>query len=249
MRFKLITLGAVSLAVLILIGVISMVMLTNSNRNYEMANNMNEVSRLAEQNETLMVQYISTKDIQFVNEMLTNTEKSYDIINSNRPNANYRKQWNELNSLLEQNASNMQEITELTTERGFDGSSGMYQKISENDTQLHEQLNILSDNASWIDISMISTGNFLEGSTEVNGATYQQFRYVNTIPDVRNRNTLAVRLGGERVEYKGTAYITGVTLSNDTSEVNIDLEKTSDFVLNNSYGSALTGVAYMEFAG
>lgn len=249
MRFKLITLGAVSLAVLILIGVISMVMLTNSNRNYEMANNMNEVSRLAEQNETLMVQYISTKDIQFVNEMLTNTEKSYDIINSNRPNANYRKQWNELNSLLEQNASNMQEITELTTERGFDGSSGMYQKISENDTQLHEQLNILSDNASWIDISMISTGNFLEGSTEVNGATYQQFRYVNTIPDVGNRNTLAVRLGGDSVEYKGNAYITGVTLSNDTSEVNIDLEKTSDFVLNNSYGSALTGVAYMEFAG
>lgn len=249
LRFKLILLGSVSLAVLLLIGIISMVMLSNSNRNYEMANHMNEVSRLSEKNDTLMVQYIASRDVQNVNDILTNREKAYDIIHNNKPNLQYRKEWGQLEKLLDQNKSNMQKVNDLSVERGFDGSTGIYQNIVKNDSQLHEQLAELNNIASWIDISMISSGNFVEGSTELDGTTYQQFRYVNNIPDSGNRNKINIRIGGDGVEYKGTVYLTDVTLRNGNSETPIDLDKSSDFALNNSYGSALTGVEYTTFNG
>ena len=249
LRFKLWLLGTVSLVVLLLIGIISMVMLSNSNRNYEMANHMNEVSRFSEQNDTLMVQYIASRDVQYVNEILTNREESYHIIQHNNPNLQYRKDWDELEGLLGQAKSNMEKINDLSAQRGFDASTGIYRGIVENDGLLHEQLAALSSNGSWIDISMISSANFVEGSTDMDGATYQQFRYVNDIPDVGNRDKMGVRIGGESVEYKGTAYLTDITFRNDNTEETIDLDKTSDFTLNNSYGSALTGVEYTTFNG
>jgi len=249
LRFKLILLGSVSLAVLLLIGIISMVMLSNSNRNYEMANHMNEVSRLSEKNDTLMVQYIASRDVQNVNDILTNREKAYDIIHNNKPNLQYRKEWGQLEKLLDQNKSNMQKVNDLSVERGFDGSTGIYQNIVKNDSQLHEQLAELNNIASWIDISMISSGNFVEGSTELDGTTYQQFRYVNNIPDSGNRNKINIRIGGDGVEYKGTVYLTDVTLRNGNSETPVDWGKSAGFALKNSYGSAVTGEEYTPVIG
>src|SRR5690606_1234708 len=104
-----------------------------------------------------------------------------------------RKEWGQLEELLDQTKSNMQKVNDLSVERGFDGSTGIYQNIVKNDGQLHEQLAELNNIASWIDISMISSGNFVQGSTEVDGTSYQQFRYVNNIPDSGNRNKINIR--------------------------------------------------------
>ncbi|MDQ0231384.1 methyl-accepting chemotaxis protein [Metabacillus malikii] len=249
LKAKLMLLGAVCLAIVLLIGGMSLIMMDGNNEKYEMTNHMNQVNRLAEQNETLNVLYVSSKDSKYLEELSSNTEEAFSIIEKNNPTLKYTKKWNELEKLLEQNKVNMADILKLTNERGFDPSTGINQKLLDNGNKIQEQLALLNEISVWVDIPMLNTNSLIQGTENVDGKTYNKYTYTNTIPDKGDRDNMQVRIGGDSVEYKGTAYVTNVQLTNDSTNTVIDFEKVSEQAVNNSYGSALNGVEFTNFKG
>lgn len=249
LKFKLMLLGGVCLVILLLIGSMSLIMLDNNNDNYETTNQMNQVNRLTEQNETLDVMYLNSKDSKYLDEINTNINNAFEIISNNEPNSKYKKEWDDLETLLAQNKSNMQEIINLSKQRGFDSSTGIYQKLNENDQLLQEQMNLLNGIPVWVDISMATTTHLLLGSETVDETTYSKYRYTNNIPEKGDRDRLIARIGGESVEYKGTAYLTNIQLMNESSNTTIDFNEQKDYILQRSYGSAFGGIEYTTFQG
>ncbi|WP_110931592.1 methyl-accepting chemotaxis protein [Paenibacillus bouchesdurhonensis] len=249
LKFKLMFLSAVCLVIILLIGGMSLTMLGNNNQSYEMTTHMSQVNRLSEQNETLDVMYVSSKDSNYLDEIYANIDQAFNIINTNNPNGKYKEEWDNLGALLAQNKSNMQEIIELSNERGFDLSTGIFQKLIENEGSLQEQRDLLNKIPSWIDIPMLNTAPLLQDSDTIDGVTYSKYRYINDIPDKGDRDKLLARIGGDSVEYKGTAYLTKIQLLNESSQTAVDFAKVSEFTTQRSYGSALDGIEYTTFQG
>ncbi|WP_164744353.1 hypothetical protein, partial [Paenibacillus xylaniclasticus] len=249
LKFKLILLGTVCLVILLLVGGMSLVMLNNSNNSYDLTNQMNQINRLSEQNETLNVQYVYSKNSSYLNEISSNVEKAYNIARNNDSSGDYKDSWNQLTSLLEDNNSNMQQIIKLVGERGFDTSTGIYGKISENASLLQEQLDAIDKVGNWTDIPMLSTGNFFKGTEVINGTAYSKYRYVNKLPDKGNRDALSARIGGDSIDYKATAYITKIELLSGSEAATIDFSQNPSYVLSTSYGGALGGLEYVTFNG
>nr|WP_078554391.1 methyl-accepting chemotaxis protein [Bacillus alkalicellulosilyticus] len=247
LKAKLVLLGVVCLVILLLIGGTSLVMLSNNNDNYKITSDMNQVNRLTEQNETLNVLYLSSMEMQHLEGISQNVNSAYKIIRSKNPTLKYRKDWKELENILDLNNSNMSEITELTKQRGFEPTTGIYQKLIENEGAYQEQLHALSDIQSWVDIPMRNTGNLLVETEEVDGKTYSIYRYVNDIPDVGDRKKLSARIGGDSVDYNETVYLTNIEFVNDSTSTSIDIETVSEFALQNSYGAALGGLTFETF--
>lgn len=249
LKFKLMLLSAVCLVIILLIGGMSLTMLNSNHQNYQMTTHMSQVNRLSEQNETLDVMYVSSKDSNYLDEIYTNIDQAFNIINTNQPNSKYNKEWGNLGTLLAQNKSNMQQIIDLSDERGFDLSAGIYQKLNDNESSLQEQRDLLSKIANWVDIPMLNTATLLLGTETVDGTTYSKYRYFNNIPDKGDRDKLLARIGGDAVEYKGTAYLTNIQLINESSQTVIDFAKVSDSALQRSYGSAFDGIEFTTFQG
>jgi len=91
LKFKLMLLSAVCLVIILLIGGMSLAMLNNNNQNYQMTTHMSQVNRLSEQNETLDVMYVSSKDSNYLGEIYTNIDEAFTIINTNHPNSKYNR--------------------------------------------------------------------------------------------------------------------------------------------------------------
>lgn len=91
LKFKLMLRSAVCLVIILLIGGMSLAMLNNNNQNYQMTTHMSQVNRLSEQNETLDVMYVSSKDSNYLGEIYTNIDEAFTIINTNHPNSKYNR--------------------------------------------------------------------------------------------------------------------------------------------------------------
>ena len=248
---KLILVGCFSLGVILLLGIVMMMVTNQNSKNHSLTMNMNSIINTQQKNESVNVKYLYTFDNELFKQIKSNLKNMEFMIESSIKLASgaSSNELMQLNETVTKSMNNTEQLASLNEQRGFDDATGMSADLAQINAQIKKNPALEKNEGVWTDMKFDNYTTLQNGIVEIDGKSYLKVTYNDVIPDIGNRMQLLIRFGGTGVEYKGTIFVNNITLSGNGEERTFSMDEVSDFLINNSYGSAIKEISIVDFDG
>lgn len=244
---KIFIMGALGIAAAVVIGIVGVFSINKNAQSSEIVSTVNEINVLQSQNlanDALYQYYVDESYLKAALDNLANMEQQAVKLES-LADESYRASVDAIIENIEKNKTNYNEILNIHSSRGYTPEIGKYQEYMAASADLGDSFGSLVNNNDWVEIEWQSYfhGTDTPRTEKIDGKDYFVLNYNYKLPEVGKRNSLIFRLGGT-FDYKGDYYIKGVSLSNGSEEIPLDL---GTIELSEKSGAALVDAEMTTF--
>lgn len=242
---KLITLGLVSIATTVILGITGISVLNSNNSNNQVLADINNINLLQNHNtteETAFLYDLELSHYQTIQSNLTNMKAASEDALKYSHSSELTAIDTDISSLTQ----NMSELTSCISERSFDSSSGMYAEFLGTDAALTDAFDMMAREAEWVDGAWSEVPMDTMETVSIDGTSYRKFSYETEITASGKRNYLIIRTGNNGILYTGNIYLTNIRFDDSTL---LDLSGITTDDLSKSYGEAYENLAVSTFDG
>ncbi|MGN0483153.1 MAG: methyl-accepting chemotaxis protein [Lachnospiraceae bacterium] len=237
-KTKMIILGGVALVTTLVLGITGIQSLNKNHRSSQLTSDINNINLLQNENKTLDMTFLYQMDNTYNQQIVENlqTMQKYATDAQKYKSGVDASDLKTIGDDIQKTTENMNQMVSLITERGFAEGEGVYAKFFNEDKNLEESFDKMSQEADWIDGTWVKIEMSTMESVQIDGKKYRHYHYDAKIPSGAKRDYIVVRAGGNGPEYKGRIYFTNIIFDKDTK---VDLSKLKESDLSLSYGNAL----------
>lgn len=246
---KLLAIAIVALGGILFLGAIVLVILGFNNRTYKLTRNMNDIKVEQYDNEALYVQYSNSINTGLLYSIRANLEEMKAISQEARKIAKskVKEQIIELHNTIDTVIVNLDQIIQLTDERGVYEGQGKFQEYVKEKDQIISELTGIVEDSYWLDGTLSHAKDCGNSSVQVDGTTYNYLKFNGKLPNKGTREQLMVRIGGQAIDFKREVYINNISFSKGDQVVTLDL---NEWLKENAYwgsGSISGEIELVEF--
>ncbi len=241
-RGKILLMGGVALIASLALGLMGIIALNKNSASNALLEDMNNISVKRSNNQSLDTAYLYFLDDGYLESILSNldlmdqsAEHASKIAGSSK-----RADIASIRDVIAKCKENYTSIRELSAARGFSEDSGSYQAYLAGDEELSGELKTARDDMNWVDATWAVVADAADRET-IDGKSCYKVPYERVIPKVGKRDMLIVRIAGNGLHYKGTAYISDIALHGSKGDLSVDLSTYADEDLSDSYGQGFGG--------
>ncbi len=242
---KLITLGLVSIATTVILGITGISVLNSNNNNNQVLADVNNINLLQNNNTTEETAFLYDLDLSHYETIKSNLASMKTASEDALKHSN-SSELTAIDTDISALTENMSELTSHVSERSFDSTAGMYAEFLGNDAAISDAFNTMGSESDWIDGVWSEIPMDTMELVTIDGTDYRKFTYETDIVASGKRNYLIVRVGNNGILYTGNAYITNIQFDGSTQ---LDLGAINVEDLSRSYGEGYKDLAVSSFDG
>ena len=240
---KLITLGLVSIATTVILGITGISVLNSNNANNQVLADVNNINLLQNNNTTEETAFLYDLDLSHYETIQSNLA-SMKAASEDALKYSDSSELTSIDTDISALTENIASLTSHLSERSFDSSAGMYAEFTNYDSQCSAAFSLMTGEADWVDGVWSEVPMDTMETITINNTTYRKFTYETDIPASGKRNYLIIRAGNNGILYTGHVYINNIVL--DGTEV-VDIGSIGDDALAKSYGEGFTDLSITDF--
>ena len=244
-RGKLFTLGTVSIATTIILGITGINLINSNNSNNEVMTNVNNINLLQNENQTLEVSFLYHLDNEYYKNIQTNLQTMSDNAGSAKKGSSLvlRKDLETVSDSINELLENTKTLLPLYENRGFQDTQGMYAEFAAQDEAFAAKLSELTADAEWLDCPWNEISLASLPTVKIGGKEYKYIRYESEIA-FNKRNYIIPRVGGDTIGYSGKIYINNICFDGK-EQMDLSGLKAEDF--GKSFGDAYSDLQTETF--
>lgn len=248
---KLLLVGCFSLGAILCLGIVMMLVTNRNSSNFSLTTNMNSIINTQQKNETVNVSYLYTFDNKLTEQIKSNLKNMESMAKHSMKlvSGTSKNDLQLLNETINKSINNTDQLASLNEQRGFDNTTGMSAKLAEINAEIMKEPVVENDEDVWTDLTFDNYATFPNETVKIGGKNYLKVTYNDLIPDIGHRLQLLVRIGGTGVEYKENIFINNIKLTGNNGNYTFTMDEVSDYLINNSYGSAIKEISIVDFGG
>lgn len=249
-RGKIFLMGSTAVIASVILGAVGIISLNQNNSNQEVLTEMNRINLYQYENQSLDTSYLYFLEDSYLAGIVENMGDMEQSAGAAMQSSG--KRFEEELTAMEQSIAecgeNYRSIRELSSERGYVQTEGMYEQFLEQDPKLEEGFLAVADDRSWVDGSWVTIGSGAR-KVSVGGKNYYKYTYKSDIPAVGKRDQFLARIGATAVDYQGTVVVNNIVLSKGGKKDQIDFSAMTQDDFAGSYGTAIQQLTFTDFAG
>lgn len=238
-KAKLITLGALSIISIIILGMTGIYIMNSSRSNNQVLSDINNIN--LKQNENVMQETSFLVDLDLTHyqtieaNLAAMEEKVKDALRYSGGQS-FNSDLKNISSNIEAAVGNTSQLKGYLEKRGFEEGEGMYANFFSKEEDLEYYLSTLDYEDAWVDGAWGKADLSTAETVKINGKTYLKAVYSEALPTAAKRNLLTIRMGGYGLDYIGNVYITDLKFDNTA----LDIAAMNQDSLASSYGDGLS---------
>ncbi|MGN1156487.1 MAG: methyl-accepting chemotaxis protein [Agathobacter sp.] len=247
-KAKLITLGALSIISIIILGMTGIYIMNSSRSNNQVLSDINNIN--LKQNENVMQEtsFLVDLDLSHYKTIESNLATMNEVVKDAlrySSGQSFNSDLKNISANIEEAVGNTAQLKEYLEKRGFSQGTGMYASFFAQEEDLLYYLDYMAYEDAWVD-GVWGKADLATGETvKIDGKTYIKAVYSEALATASKRNLLTIRMGGYGIDYTGNVFITDLKFDNTS----IDIGAMNQDSLANSYGDGLSEIQIASLGG
>ncbi len=244
---RLVILGIVAFAALMILGGTGVYLLNSNNANSALLDSISEINLLQNSNTTAEVAFRYTLDYSYNDEMVKNIDAMANEAANAKKNAGitYSEGVEAISEKIAAIKSATSELSASYRQRGLSAEDGLYAEFLNSDAVIKEQFAVIGSEADWVEAPWIDFNLANVPVVKIDGKDYYKLDYNEALPQQGKRDNLIMRIGVTAQDYAQSVYATDIFFD----DVELDISDLTDLDLSRSAGSALVSAAMADFDG